>query len=435
MVGLYIIEIIGDFLKSLALVYFFNKLMPPKSEKYDKLITVIMLILYTQVPAIAANNKVLNFKDEYIFIFISFYYALVFIYPFLFRKGRTSEKFFWSSFYISIIIVTSFVTYLVLAMIFDMTLKQILLEVNYKRSIAMLCDRLIQFLILNIYINKMNYIKYIKDNTLYIGGIILFVNHIVIFIIERDSVKNLEYINIHIVIAVLSICTVHVLSIYLLNIFSEEVKKNFTLKVNLERQIHDEEIIDMYTNITGWKHDFRNHINMILALLEVGTKEEAISYINEINDAISELDKSIYTDNIAINSILISKMKSMEDKNIEITLDLRINSQVKITNIDICTILGNLLDNSIEACDFVEGYKFINLTMISEDNRFVIKISNSTNGYINEVKGKFVTTKNNNMSGIGLIQVDNIVKKYDGYINRKHENNIFATYIMIQHEN
>ncbi|WP_443081666.1 GHKL domain-containing protein, partial [Terrisporobacter sp.] len=56
---------------------------------------------------------------------------------------------------------------------------------------------------------------------------------------------------------------------------------------------------------------------------------------------------------------------------------------------------------------------------------------NNTNGYVNEVNGKFLTTKNKPISGIGLIQIDNIIKKYNGYINRKHENNIFTTYVMI----
>ena len=64
-------------------------------------------------------------------------------------------------------------------------------------------------------------------------------------------------------------------------------------------------------------------------------------------------------------------------------------------------------------------------------NRLVVKISNNTNGYVNEVNGRFLTTKHSNMNGIGLIQIDKVVKKYNGYINRKHENNIFTTYLMV----
>ena len=216
-----------------------------------------------------------------------------------------------------------------------------------------------------------------------------------------------------------------------MNTLSKEIEEKFILKMNLDRKIHDKEIINMYTDMIGWKHDFRNHINMILGMLEVSTKEEVISYINEINGNIRELDKNMYTDNIAINSILITKMKVIDEKNIKINLDLKIDSKIKISNVDICIILGNLLDNAIEACSIINGYKFIDLKIVSKNDKLIIKIINNTNGYVNEVNGKFLSTKNNYTNGIGLIQIDNIIKKYSGYINRKHENNIFTTHMML----
>ena len=105
-----------------------------------------------------------------------------------------------------------------------------------------------------------------------------------------------------------------------------------------------------------------------------------------------------------------------------------------MSNVDICIILGNLLDNAIEACNLIDGYKFIDLKINTKDKKLIIKISNNTNGYVNKVNGRFITTKNSDMSGLGLIQIDNIVKQYNGYINRKYENNIFTTYLMISYE-
>ena len=94
------------------------------------------------------------------------------------------------------------------------------------------------------------------------------------------------------------------------------------------------------------------------------SKEDVIAYINELDSSISKLDKNIYTDNLAINSILMNKNKVAEDKGIKVSLDLMINSKLKVSNIDICTVLGNLLDNSIEACELINGYKFIATTSI-----------------------------------------------------------------------
>lgn len=434
MINLQIIEIIGEFIRSITLVCFFNRVMTPKNKKYSKIFSIIMVIFYYLMSSITMNNMAYSMHDKKLFLFIFSGYISVLIYPLLFRKGRLSEKFFWSSFYMSMVLVSSFIVYITFSELLNTTLSEILIQLNYKRGISMLVNRFVQFLLLYIFLNNrknINLIKYIKDNTLYVGGIILILNQILIFIIEMDLIKGKYIINLKTLIVVFMLSVVHVLSIYILNTLSKEIEEKFILKMNLDRKIHDKEIINMYTDMIGWKHDFRNHINMILGMLEVSTKEEVISYINEINGNIRELDKNMYTDNIAINSILITKMKVIDEKNIKINLDLKIDSKIKISNVDICIILGNLLDNAIEACSIINGYKFIDLKIVSKNDKLIIKIINNTNGYVNEVNGKFLSTKNNYTNGIGLIQIDNIIKKYSGYINRKHENNIFTTHMML----
>ena len=431
MIDLFVMEVIGDFINVLIMMYFFNRVMPPKNKRYSQVCTIIMIIIYTLIPANYTNNVIFNIQGNRIFLFIFCYYILLLIYPILFRRGRMAEKFFLSSVYITIMLIISFIVLIAVAEIFNTTIAEIAFYANYKKSIAMFIDRFIQFIFISILSKNISFIKYIKNKALYIGGTILVLHHILIFIMERDLVKRLDRININIIIIVFSLCIIQILLIYVLNTFSKETEEKSLLKMELDRKIHDEEIINMYTRMIRWKHDARNHISMILGLLEAGTKEEVISYINEITSNITKLDKNMYSNNIAINSILMSKMKMAEEKNIKVNLNLKIDSEIKISNVDICIIMGNMLDNSIEACNVIEGDKFIDLKIASEMNRLVVKISNNTNGYVNEVNGRFLTTKHSNMNGIGLIQIDKVVKKYNGYINRKHENNIFTTYLMV----
>lgn len=433
MTTLYIIEMICHSISAVIMIYFFNRAMPAKNKKYNKIYTIIMIIFYTVLSSNIINNIMVKIASNKMFMFIISCYILTLIYPVFFRRGRISEKFFLSSFYITIIVISSFVVFIIVSKVFNITFTEILFYVNYKRIIIMLIIRFLQFIFIVIVLNNINFIKYIENRTLYIVSIILILNHELILIKEISLIRYINTISISAIFSIFSLCTIQILSISMLNIISKEIEKKFVLKMSLDRKIHDEEILDMYAEMIGWKHDFKNHISMILGLLEIGTKEDAISYINEINSSISQLDKNIYTDNMAINSILISKMKIAEEKGIKIGLDLKMNTEIKISNIDICVILGNLLDNSIEACSLSKGYRYINLKIVSEVSRLIIKISNNTNGYLNEVNGKFLTTKNNGIHGIGLIQVDSIVKKYNGYINRKHENNIFTTYVMIQY--
>ncbi len=433
MTTIYFFEVMINIISSIMTVYFFNKIMWPKYNKYNKVFNILMVLCYSSISIIKINNIFIHISGIRIVSFMAFYYSLLLIYPLLFRKGRVSEKFFLASLYITIIIVSSFVVYTIFSKLFNILFSEMYLYTNYKRVIAVLFAKILQFILIKFFVKNVNFIKYIKDKTLYIVAVILLLNHTLIFINERELVVNIERINMDSITILFSLCSIQILLIYILNIFSKEMEEKFILKMDLDRKIHDKEILDMYTEMIGWRHDFRNHISMISGLLQVSTKEDVISYINEIDDSISKLDKNIYTDNIAINSILISKMKIAEDKNIKISLNLKINSEIKVSNVDICTILGNLLDNSIEACDIIKDYKFINLKIASENNILVIKISNNTiSGYVNEVDGKFISTKNKDINGIGLIQVDSIVKKYNGYVNRKYENNIFTTYIMIQ---
>lgn len=434
---IYIIEMICEFISASLLIYYFNRIMDPKDKKHIKLYSGIMTIIYTLISSSYIRYITSNMNGKKILLCMVFYYSLILIYPLLFLKGRISKKFFLSSVFITIMILSSFAVYSIASELFNISFSGIYTDTNLKNSIVILINRLVQIILINIFFNNINFIKYIrfmKERTLYVLGIILFLNNILIFVIERELFSNAIIVKADIITLVFGLCIIQVLSIYILNIFSKETEEKFILKMNLERKLHDKEIIDMYTEMIGWKHDFRNHISVISGLLQVSTKEDVIEYINEIDSSISKLDKNIYTDNLAINSILMNKNKVAKDKGIKVNLDLKINSKLKVSNIDICTVLGNLLDNSIEACEHINGYKFIDLKIVSENNMLVIKLNNSTNGNVNEIKGKFFSTKSSAINGIGLIQVDNIVKKYNGYINRKHESNIFTTYIMIQHE-
>lgn len=435
MADLYIIKKMGDLISAFIVIYIFNKVFPPKITKYIKIYsTVFIIIFYTLISSIAINESIINTQEKQVFVFILLYFTLLLIYLALFRRGRISEKFFLSSFYIIIYLISSIAVFIISSALLNIKFAEMYLYTNYKGYIAILFNRFVQNVLSFIFLNNMSFIKYVKDKVLYAGALSFILNSILIMIVEINIIKNSNKINTMIITIMASFSMIQILSIYMLNIFAKEMEEKFILKMDLNRKMHDKEIMDMYTEMIGWKHDFKNHMSMISGLLQLGNKEDVISYIDEIDDSISKFDKNMYTDNIAINSILKSKIKVIEEKRIIISLDLKIDSEIKVSNVDICIILGNLLDNSIEASSITKGYKFIDLRIISDNSRLVIKISNSTNGHVNEVNGQFFTTKNNTINGMGLIQIDNIVKKYNGYINRKHESNMFTTYIMIQNK-
>ncbi len=430
--SVHIIEMISDIINSVMTVYFFNRTLAPKNEKYEKVYSLITIIFYTLIQIIIQNEMLTEIRYNKKFTFIIFCYILLITYPLFLREGRISEKIFLSLFYVNIIIIITFSIFITISMTLGLEFNEVLIYVNDRRVLVTTINRFIRILVIFIFFNKMKFIKYIKSKFLYILGIILILNLILNVIIQKKLIRSLDIINSDIIYIVFSFSAIQILLIIMVNLIFNQTEKRIMLEMSLEDKLSNKEVMDMYTKMMGWKHDFKNHISTIKGLLELGTEKEVISYIDEMNERINDIYNKIYTDNVLINSILVNKLKVTKKYDIKIDLNIRINKKINISNIDICVILGNLLDNSIEACIITEGYKYIDLNIISENNRLIIKISNTTNGKLKYIDGKFLSTKNKGIHGIGLSQVDEVVKKYNGYINRKHENNIFTTYLMIQ---
>jgi len=440
-----IIKHIVNIISVIMVIYFFNKVFESKyNNKCNKICTIFIIILYSIISLMGFSNITTDIIEKPLITLIFKHYTLLLIYPIFFKKGRISEKLILSSIYVTISLASSIIAYSIVIVLLstgvsvEIANKKAavsLLTIKNIKILIMVVTRCVQFIIICLVVRNTNFIKYIKDRTLYLAYIILILSHMLLYALEKSMVTQIQSVNLYTLIYTFSLSIIEMLLIYVLLIFSNEMKEKFTLKMNLERNIYDKRIINMYTQMLGWRHDFRNHINVILGKLQYKDKEDAISYIYEMSSDIYRLEQNIYTDNVVINSILLSKKKESEEHNIKISLDLNMDYDIKVSDIDMCIILGNLLDNSIEACSNIEGDRFIDLKIVLQANRLIIKISNNTNGNLNEVDGKFLTTKKSGIHGLGLMQIDEIVKKYNGYINRKHEDNIFTTYINIEYKN
>ena len=306
---------------------------------------------------------------------------------------------------------------------------------GYEKIISIIIIRVVQIFFIYIFSKNIVFTKYVNKKILFILCIICVLNQLISSVILRDILIKSHNRTILTTIYICSIFIVQMQSFYMLNIVSKEMQRLFILDMTLKNKQNDEDIIRMYKEMRGLRHDFKNHISAILALIERGAKESSIKYIYELDNKINKFDKYVYTENIAVDSILANKIKIAKEKNIDINLELDIQTQINIPDIDMCTILGNLIDNSIEACEKLETEKIINMRIVTKGNNIIIKIRNNTNGKLKEHNGRFITTKSYGMHGIGLEQIDSIVRKYGGYISRKHENNVFDTSILMQCNN
>ncbi|WP_312906446.1 sensor histidine kinase [Tissierella praeacuta] len=197
-----------------------------------------------------------------------------------------------------------------------------------------------------------------------------------------------------------------------------------------QRQL--EIINSSYENIKSLRHDMKNYLLVLKGYIENGGREKSIDYILQINDSLYEKEQLSRTGNIEIDSILNYKLQEAQSKGILVTPELKIPSKLNILPLDIVVILGNLLDNAIEASSKVESDKIIDIRIKYKNDVLFIYINNSFDGSIIYDGDKIKTTKEDKENhGIGLNNIEKILKKYDGIMKVYHTEKRFHVDILM----
>ena len=193
-----------------------------------------------------------------------------------------------------------------------------------------------------------------------------------------------------------------------------------------------EEVQNIYKTMRGWRHDYHNHMQKIKAHLALNQIEEVTEYLDQLEEDLDAIDIAIKTGNVSVDAILSSKLSVAAKHDIEINCKAKVPKQLTVSDIDLCVIIGNLIDNGMESCDKLkEGERrFMRIYIGVFKEQLYISVSNATNEVIRKLDKEFISHKRGN-HGHGLKRIDNIVEKYDGFINRKNEPGAFATEIML----
>ncbi len=190
-----------------------------------------------------------------------------------------------------------------------------------------------------------------------------------------------------------------------------------------------EEIRNMYRQMQAWRHDYRNHIQNMKNRLE-GDQGELEKYLDELADDLTQADTSIQTGNVMADAVLNSKLSVAEQKGIRLNFKAHIPQGAAMTDVELCSVLGNLIDNAMEACEKLPcEQRFMRVYIDKFKGQLYLSVQNSSPP-VKADKGSFRTTKEGS-HGFGLFRIDRIAKKYGGYVNRQYEEGIFATELLV----
>lgn len=181
-------------------------------------------------------------------------------------------------------------------------------------------------------------------------------------------------------------------------------------------------------------HDMRHYMSTIGELAIENKYKEILDILSKLQIKISDGETKLYCSNRFLNSILNEKKKEADEKSIvmKITLEPEFNID-QVENTDLIAIMGNLLDNAIEAaheCD--KGYIHLYLYTQNEACFSIIKIVNNYAGSIEVHSGKLITKKDNKARhGFGTGNVAAVVEKYGGYVDVTYDEDVFTVVVLL----
>ena len=217
-----------------------------------------------------------------------------------------------------------------------------------------------------------------------------------------------------------------------MSIFSKLIDKRIAAYQRELIETHYAEVENMYRQIRGWRHDYRNHIQAMKAHAAKGDLASIQSYLDALDTDLNTVDTVIKTGNAMADAILNSKISLAKARDIPVHADAHIPLALTTSELDLCVIIGNLFDNAIEASlALPPEQRMIRVYMDMKGTQLYISFTNFTAGKKQaKIGGLFRTTKGEG-HGFGLVRIDSIVERLDGYLSRNSEDGAFTTEILL----
>ena len=197
-------------------------------------------------------------------------------------------------------------------------------------------------------------------------------------------------------------------------------------------ETHYQEVENMYRQMRGWRHDYRNHIQTMKVLASGGDLEGIRGYLDRLDTDLNTVDLAVKTGNAMADAILNSKISLAKSRDIPVQVDAHIPVKLKMSELDLCCVIGNLFDNAIEASlALPPEERLIRVYLDMKGTQLYLSFTNFTaQGKREKRNGRFLTTKGEG-HGFGLVRIDAIVERLDGYLSRNSEDGAFTTEILI----
>lgn len=225
-----------------------------------------------------------------------------------------------------------------------------------------------------------------------------------------------------------------------LGIFVIKLKRDLSFHKLQEKELdhYSTEVETVYQQMQGIRHDYRNHLQVMSAYLINKEINELEIYLLELTNELNQVDTIIRTGNTMLDAIVNTKLTRAKAKGVTLHAHALAPEKIALEKVDLAVLLGNLLNNALEATTRLEDKQtpveikqsdhFIRLYIAPIKGNLYISVTNTMSHH---PKQNFLSLKAPNRVGYGLKRINQVVEKYDGILKRSWEDGVFATEITL----
>ncbi|MCM1061636.1 MAG: GHKL domain-containing protein [Eubacterium sp.] len=432
-----ILELIMNLLEAFLCVHFVIKAFNGKCKLLGlKSVYMIGIVGFTAI--VTALNQL----TEYEGVLGLIYAAYLAVFSLIFLRGALLKKVFISVLTLICLVSTATVTGNILLAIFKSNPTEIYTEQSLERFAFMVMGVALLAYVLKLFSHFTSGSKEgLKPKEwiliLSILGISFFIITVLHVIILSNENKR-EHID-FLVLSEICIIFINILCLYTTLNLSETHKREEQLVIDQRRSEYSQQyaqmIKDQYEQMRRMRHDMKQYADTMYGLLKTENMKAAKSLVEEQTEILSNIETVINVDNDFLNAILNSKLSVAKLKKIDILCSIE-NNISGIEDIDLCNLVGNLLDNAITAAEKCEpDSRLIEIKISSSGSKLVVIVRNSIWCSVLSENPKLKSTKENSCEhGFGIKTIKYIAEKYDGKADFYEENLTFICKVELRKE-
>ena len=210
----------------------------------------------------------------------------------------------------------------------------------------------------------------------------------------------------------------------------QKYEADFSRDIIATGREHYQRMNEQFDALRVMRHDYKFHLRTALDMLVSGDLEKSKTYLSGLHEQIERKELPNFCGNVVINSLVADYARKCKELNIEFNVSIDIPQNFTVQNYEMCIVLGNLLENAVEACQKLENNRQIKLVLKPKGEQLILMVRNTFNGEVVLDGDKLISTKNDDNVGIGLESVKAVVDSFGEMLRINYDNEYFRVFAL-----